>query len=74
MQRYVPILQRNVPMMQCNDFDLEAGDPIGALPAYADLTEFQPRRGRGEACFAFKQVQLRRFGSIVAAYYPSPVM
>ena len=25
---------------------------IGAPPAYADLAEFQPRRGRGEACFA----------------------
>ena len=26
--------------------------PIDASPAYADLAEFQPRRGSGEACFA----------------------
>ena len=29
-----------------------AAHPIGILSAYADLAEFQPRRGSGEACFA----------------------
>ena len=34
------------------DSDHVAAQPIGALPAYADLAEFQPRRGSDEACFA----------------------
>ena len=33
------------------DLDHVAAHPIGALPAYANLAEFQPRRGSGEACF-----------------------
>ena len=33
------------------DLDDVAAHPIGALLAYADLAEFQPRRGRGKACF-----------------------
>ena len=35
------------------DLDHVAAHPIGALVVYADLTEFQPRRGSGGACFAF---------------------
>ena len=34
------------------DLDHAAALPIGALPAYADLAEFQTRRGSSEACFA----------------------
>ena len=34
------------------DLNHVAAHPIGELPAYADLAEFQPRRGSGEAFFA----------------------
>ena len=34
------------------DLDHVAAHPIGALAAYADLAEFQPRRGSSEARFA----------------------
>ena len=30
------------------DSDHVTAHPIGALPAYTDLAEFQPRRGSGE--------------------------
>ena len=36
------------------DLDHVAAHPIGALPAYTDLAEFQPRRGRGEIKFKIK--------------------
>ena len=68
------------PVAVCNRRGTHvAAHPIGALPAYADLAEFQPRRGSGEACFAppngsFHKVLLRRFCSIAAAYNSSPVM
>ena len=29
-----------------------AAQPIGVLPGYANLLEFQPKRGSSEACFA----------------------
>ena len=51
-----------------------AAHPIATLPAYADLTEFQPRRGSSEACFASSKYSCAVSCSIAAAYYPSPVM
>ena len=39
------------------NLDHMAAHPISPLLAYANLAEFQPRRGRGEACFALEAKQ-----------------